>query len=260
MKKNRNLQAVFWTIVICAINVVLVYHRGSFSSVFTTPHDDIIIQKALEQMVNCTVNDRTRQEHLLRSLLVWVHFADTHNIQYWLGYGSLIGYVRHRGLLPHDHDIDLMMLANDTEKIFPFADANISDVHVLRVHPQWQRVGFKNRDRFPSQGVEFIAPNARLKHRNFGHYIDLWPTYTFVPEKPKAMRKITTNLTQYSTSYDWISSPVSWTFPLKSCEFSGLKVWCPAMPEKIVSMLYGAIALNQSNKACVNGQWIKVKL
>lgn len=228
--------------------------------VSTISHDDIIIQRALEKMISCTAKDRKRQEHLLRSLLVWIRFADTHNIGYWLGYGTLVGYVQRRGLLPHDHDIDLMMLADDTEKIFPFSNANLSAVHKLKVHPQWKKVGLKNRDRFPSEGITFKAPNARLKHKNLGHYVDLWPTYSYVPEKPETMTNMTSILSQYDRSYKWVTSPISWTFPLKPCEFSGLKVWCPLMPERLVSMLYGAKSLNKSNKACVNGRWVKRKI
>ena len=246
--------------MVCLICFVFKYRNGSVVSVVSISYDDILIQRALEQMTTCKSKDRSRHEHLLRSLLVWIHFADAHNIQYWLGYGSLVGYVQRRGLLPHDHDIDLLMLADETAKLVPYSNANLSDVHILRVHPQWQRIGLKSRKRYPSKGINFKAPNARLKYRNRSHYVDIWPIYNYIPGKRKTKSNMTTVLTQYDKFYKWLSSPVSWTFPLQPCEFSGMKVWCPAMPDRIVSMLYGAESLNKSNRACVNGSWVKVKL
>ena len=64
------------------------------------------------------------------------------------------------------------------------------------------------------------------------------------------------NLTEYDPSYDWISYPRSWTYPLQICYFSEIKVLCPAKPEKLVELLYGTSALTKSDTKCVNGSWV----
>ena len=49
------------------------------------------------------------QKELLNLLRVFHKFCQDNNIQYSLAWGSLLGAIRHKGFIPWDDDLDVMM-------------------------------------------------------------------------------------------------------------------------------------------------------
>ncbi|CAF5038906.1 unnamed protein product, partial [Rotaria sp. Silwood1] len=159
-----------------------------------------------------------------------------------------------RGLLPHDHDIDIIMMTDDTPQLINISHMNFSSDYEIKVQPQWHIVDDTHRSYLLEQGINFIEPNARLFHRQTRYHVDIFPAYDFNPlYANKSIENIQSeNLTIYDIKYKWFSYPRSWTYPLKICYFSDIKVLCPAEPEKLVAFLYGSYAITTSNKKCVN--------
>jgi hypothetical protein len=157
--------------------------------------------------------------------------------------------------LPHDQDVDILMLAEDTRQLFELAQSNFSSSYELKVHPQWATVGYWNRSYLYSQGINFVAPNARFISRKDHRHVDIWPIYSYHPDQSTTNSNRIGMLTEYNKSYDWASSPRNWTFPLELCEFSNIKVWCPAEPSRLVNFMYGIGAINKSDATCINGTW-----
>ncbi|CAF1355552.1 unnamed protein product, partial [Didymodactylos carnosus] len=220
--------------------------------------ENVRIKQALTQIPRCAPDDHARHLVLLTVLRAWAHFACEHNLQYWIAYGTLVGYVQRRGLLPHDPDIDVLMMARDTPKLVAIATllySNLtllnSSMYKLKVHPQWYIVQYSNRSYFHSQGIHFVAPNARFVHRERACHVDIYPTYDYHPDQSNSSTNTSTILSEYDRNYYWKPYPRKWTFPLRSCEFSGIRLLCPAQPEKLVAAFYGQTALFQSDKSCI---------
>lgn len=64
----------------------------------------------------------------------FIHICQRHNLKYFLFAGSLLGAVRHQGIIPWDDDIDVGMPREDYEKFLRVAPGELQEQHVLANH------------------------------------------------------------------------------------------------------------------------------
>ena len=244
----------------CIIGFVCNRIPYDFTFLVRRLNDSALVEQALLSIPTCTPQDRPRQRRLLSTMQAWARFADAHDLRYWLAFGTLIGYVQRGGLLPHDSDVDILIMQQDTARLVALSNVSTAfdaDTYVLRVQPQWRFVHYVNRSYVRSEGINFVAPNARFIHRKTHYHVDIWAAHeTSLNRSANVEDYDSSSIMEYSNNYDWDTFPRNWTFPLRRCDFSGVKSWCPAEPSRLVAAKYGDIALSRSDTSCVNSTWV----
>lgn len=117
----------------------------------------------------------------LRLLRIFDQFCRDNSLRYSLGYGTMLGAVRHKGFIPWDDDIDILMPVDDYREFvstFP-SQARIDDLRVGLA----SRLNFKGAAAIPFEklvetGIEvksaFIAEGIKEYL-----WIDIFPVVTF---------------------------------------------------------------------------------
>ena len=71
------------------------------------------------------------QSELLEILVDIKTVCDKHQIDYMLCGGTMLGAIRHKGFIPWDDDVDIMMLRNEYNKFKAVFDEELSEKYVL---------------------------------------------------------------------------------------------------------------------------------
>ncbi|MBQ8371404.1 MAG: LicD family protein [Clostridia bacterium] len=68
-------------------------------------------------------------------LLNVASFCEKYNLTYYLAYGTLIGAVRHKGFIPWDDDIDIMMPRDDYNQLIAIFNQEMANTPYVAVDP-----------------------------------------------------------------------------------------------------------------------------
>ena len=110
------------------------------------------------------------RQRQLEMLDIFDDFCTTRGIKYSLSGGSLLGAVRHKGFIPWDDDVDLMMPRPEYERFLASFNKETADIKAInyRVDPDFPRPFTKITD----LGTRIAARNGINK---YGIFLDLFP-------------------------------------------------------------------------------------
>ena len=113
-------------------------------------------------------------ELLYKCLLEFDRICKKHDIKYFLGGGTLLGAIRHGGMIPWDDDMDVMMLRPDYEKFLSVVNDEISDGMFFQsseTDEQYHSIFTKIR----LDGTKFVTRfSCRFEHMHQGIFIDIF--------------------------------------------------------------------------------------
>ena len=101
---------------------------------------------------------------------VIVEFCDRNQLRYSLGYGTLIGAVRHKGFIPWDDDIDILMPRKDYE----FLRSKWDNPNYY-IHDFYKDIEFTNNFiKIRKKHTTFCSEKGDNKHMS-GIFVDIFP-------------------------------------------------------------------------------------
>jgi phosphorylcholine metabolism protein LicD len=164
---------------------------------------------------------------LVRMLKVFDFICQSHGISYWLTAGTLIGALRHRGIIPWDCDIDVGMTLQDLAAFASITHELPADMFFQSPAtdpPYLSDKVWKLRDRH-SNYYEWQKKNPQAKWHN-GLQVDLIEYAE--DENGKLINPFR------GTAYDRQE-----IFPLETVEFEGALLLAPRNPDQYIMRRYG---------------------
>ena len=133
--------------------------------------------------VNVSSDDKRKIQCLELDILKEVDKICRRNgIHYTLGYGSLIGAIRHNGFIPWDDDIDICLLRKDYDKFKEICKSEMDDKYFYQSNdtdPEYYLL----YDKIRLNGTIFKESHLSVYNIHHGVYIDVFPI-DFLPDNP----------------------------------------------------------------------------
>ncbi len=166
-------------------------------------------------------------DQIYQTLFIIERIFSDYQIPYWVSYGSLLGTIRHGGLIPWDQDIDICILDQDEEK-FLSTKTELSNVSCsINTTSFGYRICSDYTPRITENDLDILLTSGYP-------YIDLI-IMSRIEDKIRHHREY------YKTSAKWQHHYINIDelYPLVSYNYGPIKVLGPNTPATYLKRIYG---------------------
>jgi lipopolysaccharide cholinephosphotransferase len=121
----------------------------------------------------------TQQRAILFVMKAFHAFCQTHDLRYGLAYGSLLGAVRHKGFIPWDNDMDVVMPRTDYERLLSLARTEDIAEKVSLLHYSKDPKFHYGIIRIVDLRTKVSSPHVREYPERGGLWVDVFPMDTY---------------------------------------------------------------------------------
>lgn len=121
-----------------------------------------------------TDDERSRlQEHLRKMYIEIEKVCDRHGLRMCTGYGTVLGAIRHKGFIPWDDDMDLLMPREDYDKLINlYADELPENLKIYA--PNSKNGPITRYAKVVDINTKFLEPDS-IADESHGMFIDIFP-------------------------------------------------------------------------------------
>lgn len=147
-------------------------------------------------MRKCT-DDREQKKLLLNILIYFNNLCSAYDLNYTLYAGTLLGAVRHKGFIPWDDDIDVLMPWPDYLKFLRLPEINDLQSRYVLHNSKTEKM---NQEHYYYPFAKLEDTKTKIEYQyayeNGGLYLDVFPL-TAYPTNSKDIKKMTDKVSRY---------------------------------------------------------------
>lgn len=138
-----------------------------------------------------------QQKRITEMLLAFDTFCREHDLPYFLGYGTLLGAIRHGGIIPWDDDIDVLMFREDYDRLLTYsAISEDIDVVSYRTNTDSYYHPYVHANLIDKTTVR-ISHHTRIKTGQ-GLFVDIFPLDA-IPDGEEQEKAFTRRVLRWNT-------------------------------------------------------------